>query len=54
MTKSPSRRRSADDRLFRLGTGIFAFLVVLLVAAIGYELFKNSQLSIAKFGLAPF
>jgi phosphate transport system permease protein len=52
MTKSPSRRRSADDRLFRLGTGVFAFLVVLLVAAIGYELFKNSRLSIAKFGLA--
>jgi len=38
--------------LFRLGTGLFAFLVVLLVAAIGYELFKNSRLSIAKFGLA--
>ena len=52
MTKSPSRRRSADDRLFRLGTGIFALLVVVLVAAIGYELFDNSRLSIAKFGLA--
>ena len=51
MRKAPSSRRSADDRLFRLGTGIFAFLVVLLVAAIGYELFKNSRLSIAKFGL---
>jgi phosphate transport system permease protein len=38
--------------LFRLGTGFFAFLVVLLVAAIGYELFNNSRLSIAKFGLA--
>jgi phosphate transport system permease protein len=38
--------------LFRLGTGVFALLVVLLVAAIGYELFKNSRLSIAKFGLA--
>ena len=52
MTKPPSRRRSADDRLFRLGTGFFAFLVILLVAAIGYELFANSRLSIAKFGLA--
>ena len=51
MRKAPSSRRGADDRLFRLGTGIFAFLVVLLVAAIGYELFKNSRLSIAKFGL---
>jgi phosphate transport system permease protein len=45
-------RRSADDRWFRLGTGLFAFLVVLLVVAIGYELFKNSRLSIEKFGLA--
>jgi phosphate transport system permease protein len=52
MLKAPSSRRSADDRLFRLGTGVFALLVVLLVAAIGYELFKNSRLSIAKFGLA--
>ncbi len=52
MPKSPSSRRGSDDRLFRLGTGLFAFLVVLLVAAIGYELFKNSRLSIAKFGLA--
>ena len=46
------RRESADDRVFRASTGIFALLVVLLVAAIGFELFKNSRLSIAKFGLA--
>jgi phosphate transport system permease protein len=52
MAKSPSSRRSADDRGFRLGTGFFALLVVVLVAAIGYELFKNSRLSIAKFGLS--
>src|SRR5262249_35879199 len=52
MSKTPSSRRSADDRLFRLGTGFFAFLVFLLVAAIGYELIKNSRLSIAKFGLS--
>src|SRR6476620_12338312 len=45
-------RRSADDRWFRLVTGLFAFLVLLLVAAIGYELFKNSRLSIEKFGFA--
>jgi phosphate transport system permease protein len=50
MTKAPSSRRSADDRLFRLGTGFFAFLVVLLVAAIAWELFRTSRLSIAKFG----
>ena len=50
MTKTSSSRRSADDRLFRLGTGFFAFLVVLLVAGIAYELFRDSRLSIAKFG----
>ena len=41
MTKTSSSRRSADDRLFRLGTGFFAFLVVLLVAGIAYELFRD-------------
>lgn len=51
MKKAPSSRASADDRLFRLGTGFFAFLVVLLVAAIAYELVKDSRLSIQKFGL---
>jgi phosphate transport system permease protein len=50
MTKTSSSRRSADDRLFRLGTGFSAFLVVLLVAGIAYELFRDSRLSIAKFG----
>ncbi len=52
MAKSPSSRRSADDRGFRLGAGSFAFLIFLLVAAIGYELVRGSRLSIAKFGLA--
>src|SRR6266849_6852616 len=51
MTKTSSSRRSADDRLFRLGTGFFALLVVLLVAGIFYELFRTSRLSIEKFGL---
>jgi phosphate transport system permease protein len=50
-SKTPSPRRSADDRLFRLGTGFFALLIVLLVAAIGFELWRTSRLSIAKFGL---
>ena len=49
--KAPSSRRSADDRGFRLGTGFFALLVVLLVAGIFWELFRTSHLSIAKFGL---
>jgi phosphate transport system permease protein len=48
--KTPSSRRSADDRGFRLGTGFFALLVVLLVAGIFFELYRTSQLSIAKFG----
>jgi phosphate transport system permease protein len=52
MSKAPSTRRSADDRLFRLGTGFFALLIFLLVAAIGYELVKHSRLSIVKFGLS--
>jgi phosphate transport system permease protein len=50
MTKTPSPRRSADDRGFRLVTGFFALLVVLLVAGIFVELFRTSQLSIQKFG----
>src|SRR5262245_36566548 len=50
MNPAPSRRASADDRFFRLGTGLFAFFIVALVAAIFYELFHTSQLSIAKFG----
>jgi len=49
-SKVPSSRRGADDRGFRVGTGFFAFLVVLLVAGIGFELFRTSHLTIAKFG----
>src|SRR3977135_4468331 len=48
--KTPSSRRSADDRGFRLATGFFALLVVLLVAGIFWELYRTSHLSIAKFG----
>jgi phosphate transport system permease protein len=50
MKKAPSSRRSADDLGFRLGTGFFALLVVLLVAAIFFELYRTSDLSIRKFG----
>ena len=46
MKKTPSSRRSADDRGFRLGTGFFALLVVLLVVGIFFELFRTSELSI--------
>jgi len=48
--KTSSRRRSADDRGFRLGTGFFAFLVVALVAGIFFELYRTSTLSLQKFG----
>jgi phosphate transport system permease protein len=51
MRKPPSSRKSVDDRGFRAGTGCFALLVVLLVVGIGFELFRTSHLSIAKFGL---
>ncbi len=43
-------KRSADDRIFRFTTGIFAALVLLLVLGIGFELWRQSMLSIAKFG----
>ncbi|HEX9459801.1 MAG TPA: phosphate ABC transporter permease subunit PstC [Thermoanaerobaculia bacterium] len=44
-------RRSSDDRKFRLGTGVFAALVLLIVIGIAVELTRQSTLSIAKFGL---
>ena len=48
--RSRSSRRGADDRGFRLGTGFFALLVVLLVAGIFWELYRGSHLSLEKFG----
>jgi phosphate transport system permease protein len=46
------RMRSTDDRGFRLGTGAVAALVLLLVAGIGFELTRQSWLSITKFGMS--
>jgi phosphate transport system permease protein len=43
-------RRSSDDRLFRLTTGAFAALVLVIVVGIGVELTRQSMLSIQKFG----
>jgi len=43
-------RRSADDRLFRLTTGAFAAVVLVIVVGIGFELTRQSMLSIQKFG----
>jgi phosphate transport system permease protein len=39
------------DLGFRIGTGIFGLALVLIVAAIGFELTRQSWLSIQKFGL---
>ena len=43
--------KRSDDRHFRLGTGAFAALVLLIVAGIAFELTRQSTLSIATFGL---
>jgi len=42
--------RSHDDRIFGLATGVFAALVLLIVAGIAFELSRQSMLSIEKFG----
>ncbi len=52
MTKSPAPRRKGEDLGFRAGTGFFAALVVLLVAAIAFVLWQQSRLSITKFGFS--
>jgi phosphate transport system permease protein len=51
-SRRPSRASGADDTALRVGTGVFALAVLLLVAGIGFELFRHSRLSLAKFGLA--
>ena len=45
------RRGSQGDLGFRLGTGVFAVLVVAIVVGIGVVLTSESWLSIQKFGL---
>jgi len=49
--KKSSRSLVATDLGFRLGTGVFAAVLVLIVVAIGFELTRQSLLSIQKFGL---
>ena len=39
------------DLGFRIGTGLFGLVLVLIVVAIGFELVRQSWLSISKFGL---
>ena len=45
-------RRTArpDELLFRVGTGAFALLLIVIVASIAFELGRQSSLSIEKFG----
>ena len=43
--------KKPENLAFRLGTGLFGLVLVLLVAAIGVELFRQSLLSVQKFGL---
>jgi phosphate transport system permease protein len=45
------RRWLGGDAAFKVGTGIFAALIVIIVAGIGVELWRQSMLSIEKFGL---
>jgi phosphate transport system permease protein len=45
-------RRSSDDRFFRFGTGAVAALVLLIVIGIGFELTRQSTMSIRKFGFS--
>src|SRR6266436_6673092 len=48
---SSRSRRYPADLAFRVSTGAFALLIVLIVAGIGFELTRQSLLSIQKFGL---
>ncbi len=46
------KMRGSDDRTFRIGTGVFAAVVLLIVLGIGFELTRQSLLSIQKFGFS--
>ena len=43
--------KKKDELLFRVGTGAFALVLIVIVAGIGVELYRQSRLSIAEFGL---
>jgi phosphate transport system permease protein len=43
--------RTSSEWGFRIGTGLFGLVLILLVLAIGFELTRQSLLSIQKFGL---
>jgi phosphate transport system permease protein len=48
--RTPAPAASRDELMFRAGTGAFALLLIVIVIAIGAELFKESRLSIRAFG----
>ena len=43
--------KKKDELFFRLGTGAFALVLIVIVAGFGAELYRQSRLSIAEFGL---
>jgi len=43
-------RTRLDEILFRVGTGLFALSIILVVAGIAYELVRQSRASIVQFG----
>lgn len=43
-------KHGSGEVVFRLGTGLFAVLLVALVVGVGYTLYTQSHLSIVKFG----
>ena len=49
----PSKRSAGQtgDTGFRVATGAFALALVLIVAAIGFELLRQSMASVRAFGL---
>jgi phosphate transport system permease protein len=47
-------RLSLSDLIFRLGTGAFALVLVLIVSGIGIVLWQESRLALEKFGLFRF
>ena len=46
----PFLKSRSDETIFRAGTGVFAVVLIALVAAIGVELYRQSLLSIRAFG----
>jgi phosphate transport system permease protein len=50
-SRQKARPFGGEDLAFRLGTGLFTAILILIVAAIGFELARQSRLSIEKFGL---